>query len=700
MPDRPADREILATARDRLQLAQSAEWEIRREARIDLEFVAGNQWDQADRTMRENTGRRPCLTFNKLFGPLNMIANDARVNTPAIEVHPVDSSGDPDTARVIQGMIRHIEQVSKADEIYESAIEQSTSSSFGYFKVIARYCSPTSFDQELRIERIPDQFSVYIDPFAKQADKSDMRWAMEIGVIPRDEYKARYGDSTLASLNFFDGGTNPAPNWITDEGVIVANYWEVSTEPAKLVGIRWPDGHVTSMLERDLPDELPPGLTIATDPASGAPVTRDTELRRVTCYKINGVEILDETPWRGQWIPIFPVLGKEMWIDGTRNLFSVVRFARDAQRLYNFYRTAEAETVSLGTKAPWLGVKGIFKDTRWATANSQNWAYLEYEPLDIAGQPAAPPIRNTFEPPIQALSAGALQASDDIKATTNIFDASLGARSNENSGVAIQRRQNQSSLSNLHFIDNLNRAIRQCGVVLVDLIPKIYETAREVRILGEDRKQEIVKVNQHYVDDKNVARCYDLANGQYDVTITTGPSYPTQRQEAFDMLTKMAQAYPQLLPIAGDVIFRNGDFPGSDKLAERFQKTLPPQLQDQPEGRPALPPAVINQMQQMGQAIDQMGAVINQQSEEIRIQKAKSDSQTEIEKMKIESSDRQAAMNARVQLITTEMKAKSSEDIVLLREQVRVLQAQINAMATGRAAESAEARNETQAEIL
>lgn len=699
MPERPADRDILATARERLQLAQSAEWEIRKEARIDLEFCSGNQWDAADRNERETTGRRPCLTFNKLIGPLNMIANDARVNTPGIEVHPVDSLSDPDTARVIQGMIRHIEQVSKADEIYESAIEQSTSSSFGYFKVITRYCGPTSFDQELRLERIPDQFSVYIDPFAKQADKSDMRWAIEFGLIPRDEYKVQYGDSEVAGLNFYEGGTNPAPDWIQDEGVIVANYWELTVEPAKLVAIRWPDGHISSMLERDLPDELPPGLTVATD-GSGARITRDTEERHVTCYKINGVEILEETPWRGQWIPIFPVLGKEMWVDGVRRLFSVVRFARDAQRLYNFYRTAEAETVSLGTKAPWIGVKGIFRDTRWATANSKNWSYLEYEPLDIAGNPAPPPMRNTFEPPIQALSAGALQASDDIKATTNVFDASLGARSNETSGVAIQRRQNQSGLANLHFIDNLNRAIRQCGVVLVDLIPKIYDTAREVRILGEDRKQEIVKVNQHYIDDKGIERCYDLANGQYDVTITTGPSYPTQRQEAFDMLTKMSQAYPQLMPIAGDVIFRNGDFPGADKLAERFQKTLPPQLQDQPEGRPPVPPALVNQMQQMGQAIDQMTAVINQQNEEIKIQKAKADSQTEIEKMKIESSDRQAALNAQVQIITSEMKVKSNEDIALLREQIGVLQAQINAMATGRAAEAAEARTETPAGLM
>jgi hypothetical protein len=164
--------------------------------------------------------------------------------------------------------------------------------------------------------------------------------------------------------------------------------------------------------------------------------------------RLNGVEILDETDWKGQWIPILAVLGEEMYIENKRYLFSLIRFARDPQKLYNFYRSSEAETVMLGTKAPWVGVKGAFKDTRWATANTVPWAYLEYEPQDIAGNPVPMPQRNVFEPPIQALSIGAAQASDDIKATTNVYDASLGSQSNETSGIALQRRQGQMELSN------------------------------------------------------------------------------------------------------------------------------------------------------------------------------------------------------------------------------------------------------------
>lgn len=686
MPSRK-DEDILSTARTRLTLAQTAEYDIRSEARCDLEFAAGQQWNNQDRQLREAgvEQRRPCLTFNKLNGPLNQVANEARMNKPSIEVHPVDSLADPDTAKVIQGMIRHIEYVSKADEVYDTGLEQSAAGSFGYFRVDTRYCGPDSFDQELVIERIVDPFAIYIDPFAKEADKSDMRWAFELELIPRDDYKQEYGDTAVAQANFFVGGTNPVPSWVSNEGVLIARYWEVTNEKKKLVAIEREDGSITAVLEEDL--KKLQGIWIRALGPDGKPIERETEIRKITRYKINGHEILDQTDWPGQWIPILPVLGKEMYIEGDRYLFSVVRFARDAQRLYNYYRSSEAETVALGTKAPWIGVKGAFRDPRWRTANVVPWAYLEYEPLDIAGQPAPPPTRNAIEPPIQAYSAGAAQASDDIKATTNIFDASLGQRSNETSGIAIRQRQGQAGLSNFHFVDNLNRAIRQCGVILCDLIPKIYDTAREVRILGEDSKQQIVKVNQNFYDDQTGGpRCYDLASGKYDVTISIGTS-KTQRQEAFETLTQFAQAYPQLIQIAGDIIFSNADFPGGDKLAERLKKALPPELRDQPEGQQRIPPAIAAQVAQMNQAIEQLTAALNKQNEEIRTQKIKAESDMQIEILKLESSDRQAALKAQVDLFKATEQMTSVENVALLKAELAAAQEQIRRMESGAAVE-------------
>lgn len=683
MPSKQSEADILATARARFTLVETAESDIRKEAREDFRYIRGEQWENADVSSRTTGGnRRPCLTFNKLTGPLNQTANEARTNQPGIEVHPVDSSTDPETADVLEGLIRHIEYVSKADEVYETAIEQSAGGGFGYFKVATRYATPASFDQELRIERIPDPFSVYIDPFAREADKADMKWAFETEFVSQEDYKAEYGDTEPAQLNFYAGMTNPAPGWIREDGVLIARYWVREPVNRKLVAVTWPDGKVTGQFADEMPDPLPAGLTYATD-AAGKRVERDTTTYEVKCYKINGVEILETIDWPGQYIPILVVLGKEMIVEGQRFIFSLVRFARDPQRLYNFYRSSEAETVMLGTKAPWVGVKGAFKDPRWATANVIPWAYLEYEPVDIAGNPAPPPQRNAFEPPIQAMSLGAAQAADDIKSTTNIYDAALGAQGPESSGIAIQRRQSQSGMSNLHFMDNLSRAIRHCGEILVDLIPRIYDTPREIRILGEDRAQQVVKVNQSYRDDKGKDRYHDLSIGKFDVAITTGPSYPTQRLEAFDTMTKLAQAYPPIMQVAGDLIMENGDFPGADKIADRLRKTLPPALQDSPDGAPPIPPQLAAKMAQDQQLIETLTQRVQELAQQEQSKALQVASDERIQLAKIQADKEQATLQARVDLVTTEMKVKSNEDIEILKGQLAQIQAQIALMNTG-----------------
>ena len=692
MPRKDSDEDILETARERFRLCEDAETLIRKDALDDLRFCAGEQWDTWDKQSRTNLGpgRRPCLTFNKLIGPLNMCANEARMNRAGIQVYPVDSATDPATADVIEGMIRHIESVCKADEVYETALEQSTAGSFGYFRVTTRYCGPKSFDQELRIERVLDPFSIYIDPYAREADKSDMNYAFEIEIIPKDEYKDEYPDSEVSNLNFYEGFVNPVENWVLKSGVRVARYWTVEKVKRTLRMVDWPDGKRTTEYKDERPGELPPGLKYVTD-NDAKPVERDTEERQVKWRKINGVEILDEGDWEGQWIPILPVLGKELYIDGRRHLFSLVRFAKDPQKLYNFYRSSEAETVLVGSKAPWIGVKGIFKDPRWANANTIPYSYLEYEPLDIAGNPAPPPQRNVFEPPIQALSLGASQASDDIKATTGIFDASLGAQSNETSGVAIRQRQSQAGLANAHFIDNLNRAIRQCGVILTDLIPKIYDTAREVRILGEDRAQQIVKVNQQFRDWNGEVKCYDLTSGQYDVVAGVGPTSATQRQETWDTLTQLAQAYPQLVQIAGDIMFDNADFPGADKLADRIRKTLPPGLADQPGNEKQQLQMLAAKDQQSQQLIQQLTQALQNAQQAIDTKQVESASHERIEKTKSSAGEREAAVKAQVDLITGIAKGNAPEAVGILTAQVALAEAMIRGMYSGSAAEASTA---------
>ncbi len=435
----------------------------------------------------------------------------------------------------------------------------------------------------------------------------------------------------------------------------VAEYWYVETQKRRLMALSNGAVAYDDELDRRILEQM--GVEIVDE--------REVHVRQVRCAVINGVEVLEEYDWPGRWIPIVPVLGKEMIVDGRRRLLSLVRFARDPQQLYNFYKTAQAEAVMLAPKAPFIGAEGQFEghEEQWRTANLVNYAYLEYKPVTLNGQPVGPPQRNNYEPPIQALSVGALQAADDIKATTGIFDPSLGAVSNETSGRAILARQEQANTSNFHFDDNLQRALRHTGRILIDLIPKIYDTPRWVRIIGEDEAQRVVQVNALYHDEHGRPRRYDLSAGKYDVTVTTGPSYLTRRQEAFAMLIELARAYPQLLQLAGDIVFRNSDVPGADELAERLKRTLPPELaSDGGGGEQAIQPAVQARLQALSQQNEQLVAELNRVTDLLTTKRLELESRERIETLKVQA-----------ELIKTEAELSSREGIELLRQEIAAI---------------------------
>jgi len=647
------DSKLLKEAKERFQEASEAENWNREQARQDLRFLAGDQWDERARQQRESSNR-PVITINKLPGFVAQVVNDSRQNKPAIKISPTDdSSGDADTAEVIQGLIRHIEYASDADVAYQTAFEHAVMCGFGAFRILTDYAGDESFDLEIKIEPIADPFSVYFDPYAKRADGSDARYVFVVERMSKQEFKERWPGSETSSTNFFDGDIGQAEGWITDDSVQVAEYWYVRTKRKRLLALA--DG--TRVFEDQLGPEHE-GIAVLKE--------REVLTREIRCASINGAETLEDEPWPGQYLPIVRIFGREMVVDGERRLFSLIRFARDPQQLYNYYKTAQAETVMLAPKSPWIGAEGQFAGHEhvWRTANLINHPYLQYKPISINGQPVPPPTRNTFEPPIQALSVGAAQSSDDIKATTGIYDASLGARSNETSGKAILARQREGDVATYHFLDNLARSQRQAGRILVDLIPRIYDTARTIRIIGEDDSQRVIRVNERFFDEEaNRYRHYDLSVGKYDVTVSTGPSYTTKRQEAFDMLTKFAQAYPQLLQIAGDILFRNSDVPGAPELADRFRKTLPPNLaEDDKQGGEPVPPQVQAKLQQMSQMIEQLTAELNRANDDIKAKR-----------LELESRERIETLKAEVELLKTQAQLGSRNAIETLQAEIRTL---------------------------
>jgi hypothetical protein len=647
--------DILAQARKRFDLASQADSDIHTLALEDLKFAAGEQWPEDVKGARE-LDSRPCLTINRLPQAIHQITNDQRQNRPSIKVSPVDDKADIQTAKILQGLVRHIEYASDADTAYDTAFDSAVRASFGYFRITTEYCDPYSFDLEARIERVADRFSVRLDPYFTNPDGSDANWGFIFENLSADDYKAKYPNSKLSKMEDWESVASTIPGWATKDSARVAEYFYREFEEKKIAQIFVADPQTGQPVKHVLDEsEIPEGF-----PESQILAKRSTLVPTIKWCKTNGIEILEETIWPGKWIPIIPVLGEEQIIDGKRVLKGLVRDAKDPQRMYNYWASAETETIALAPRAPWIGAEGQFEghEEEWATANTRNHAKLEYKPKTIGGVPVGPPQRNAFEPPVQAISQARMLASDDLKATTGIYDAALGAQAREVSGVAIRNRANQSQTSNFHFFDNLSKSIRHGGRILVDIIPKIYDTERAVRILGEDGTEEIVRINQIF-EHKGKQVFYDLGAGKYDVTVNTGPSFETKRQEAAASMADLTKAYPQIMQVAGDLLVKNLDWPGAQEIGERLKKTLPAGVADDDKKQMPIPPQVQAQMQQMNQLIEHLTSELKHQTQIVstkalelesreRIEMAKLQVQAEIEMAKMGSQEAQLLLKQEV----------------------------------------------------
>lgn len=619
--------EILRVARDRFKLVEEAETNIRQLGLEDLQFRSGDQWPSDVKNERERK-KRPCLTINRIPQFIRQITNDQRQNRPSIKVFPVDDKGDIDTARIYQGLIRHIEYSSRADIAYDTAFEGAVTKGFGYFRIVTDYINPTSFEQEILIKRIRNSFSVYLDPNSKEPDGSDTNWGFVFSDYSKDDYIAEFGKTDLAGMDDWESLGNRIPGWASGNNIRVAEYFYKEFKTVSISLLSNGQTIETDKLQKPLPD----GITVVNK--------RDASVPIIKWCKINGLEIIEETDWPGRWIPIVPVYGDELDINGERILEGVVRHAKDSQRMYNYWASTETETIALAPKAPFIVAEGQIEkqhEAQWKTANTETHAYLTYKPTVLQGMAVGAPQRNVYEPAVSAITNARVQASEDMKATTGIYDAALGARGNESSGIAIQRRNSQSQTSNFHFIDNLSRSLRHAGRIIVDLIPKIYDTARTARIIGDEGDQEIVKINQEFQQKNGDMKKYDMGAGQYDVAVETGPGFATKRQEALASMLDLTRSYPQIAQVAGDLMVKNMDWPGASEIAERLKKTLAPGLADDDQSKPQIPPEIKAQMDQMGQLVDQLTLKLNEATEKEKNKSIELESRERIEFKKLEN---------------------------------------------------------------
>lgn len=620
-----AHEKLLELARKRFKLSSDGETELRQKQLEDKKFAAGDQWPAAIKQQRADDGR-PCLTIDRLKPQIKQVTNQQRQMRPAVQVNAVDNAADPKTAEVLQGMVRHIENQSDADDAYDQAGKDQTEIGCGYWRYRTEYVDDSTGNQRIVIDRIRNRFSVYDDPAAQKRDRSDRKFLFHTSWLTREELEARYPNATATSADLFQGLGDEAPLWMDGEKFLVAEYWRVEVTRKPIA----------------LPDRK----------------TRTVESRKVYCDHITALEVLESYEWAGKYIPFCVALGEEIDIEGKVDLVGMVRGAKDPQRMFNYWKSATTEAMALAPKAPFLAAEGQLEPylPMWKSANSKNLPYLLYKPVTLGGTLAPPPQRQTAEPPIQAMMRETQGAENDIRAATGFFDTNQ-RETREMSGVAIRARQAQGEHGNSDYLDGLARAVRFGGRILVDLIPKIYDAPRVVRILGLDNQPKTVMVHGGQappVDPltgaptlpEGVKEIYDLSVGEFDVTVTAGPSYATARAEFVEQMAELFKANPALFQVVGDLFFENMDLPNAKQIAERLKKMLPPPLQDQENG--PTPEQAQAQLAAMGQQMQLMQQALQQAQQVIETKQVEAQAKIQIADAEIQSKEKIAVLQADV----------------------------------------------------
>lgn len=649
--DKPSPVEdFLATARKRWERANSAEAPDRQMAIDDLKFKNGDQWPEQIKMQRTNE-KRPCLTINKIKTFVHQITNDQRQNRPAINVTPVGDRADPETAKMLKGLIRQIERQSNADIAYDTAFDGAVSNGWGYWRILTDYEGDDSFDQVIRVVRIRNPFRVYMDPDSQEPDGSDAKWCFISDLIPRAEFKQNYPGKDAIDWDSASIGED-FRDWATETHVRIAEYFCFDTTKRKLLALA--NGHIG--YEDELNEELKASIEL--DP-SLVVNEREVHAKKIRWYKITAKEILEENEWLGKWIPVVKVVGDEIDIEGKVTRSGLIRDAKDPQRMYNFWCTSETELIALAPKAPWIMEEGQVEghEQRWKEANTKSYPYLLYKGTSIAGKPSQPPQRQQFVGPPAGVIQAKIGAAQDMQAVTGVrFDATQHERLADESGKAMRELKRIGELGNFHYIDNLARALRHTGRILVDLIPKVYDTKRVLTILREDDSEEQVgidpsmqsAVGEDKTSDGRTRSLYNPKVGDYDVAVTIGPSFATKRAEAADSMLGFMKAVPQAAPVIGDLIAKNMDWPGAEEIAARLAAALPPNLQKMSLGKfppeaQALIQSLTGQLEQMQQQHNQALAMLGDKEADRKIERDKVANDFEAKMTKI-GADMQTAL--------------------------------------------------------
>lgn len=667
-----------------LKLANDADTMNRQEALEDLKFGGGDQWPVELQNSR-NLESRPIITVNKVDNYCRQVCNQQRQQRPRIKVHATNTHQDMVDAQTIQGIVRHIEVNSNAEHAYDNAFEYAVRMGWGFMRVRTDYIKEDSFEQEIFIDPIDNPFTVYFDPNSVAPDGSDADRVLITTMMTKKEFAKLYPDAALdGGTSFTQRGTGDSQSeWITKEDIRLAEYFYTVREKATLYQLS--DGTATFADDKDFFNRLAAaGITVIDK--------RDSYKRTIKYCKLTAVNVIEEGTWPGRYIPIIPVYGRHIVIGDKRKKFGMIRYAKDPQRMYNFWQTAITEGVALAPKAKWLLAEGQDEghENDWANANIKSFPVLRYKQTDIEGRPAPAPVRLQPEPPQAGVMEAAAGVDNDIKNIMGVFDPAQLGQGNI-SGKALNGQQQQVDLTNYDYYDNLTRSIAHVGKIILDLIPKIYDTERVMRIIGDDGKPELLTINQR----DSVGRVLnDITVGQYDVVMDTGPGYNSKRQEAVDSMLPILAADPSLMQTCGDLVFRNMDWPGADVIADRLAASNPLAQIDEHSD---VPPQVQMQLMQakkqvadMQQQMEAMQILIKQRQD---IEQVKQDNENKRKLMDVTARAHNTETMAEVRVNDQNTRSITSQNKTEIDAIVQLL---LHNMDTSRLIQEIEARNREQ----
>ena len=680
MLEETGDEPLIQEAQEFLNLCTTADTMNRSEAIEDLKFSAGEQWPveiQNSRTLES----RPCLTINKVDAYCRQIVNNIRQQRPRIKVHGVNNEADAKMAEVWQGICRHIEVNSDADQAYDTAVDHAVRMGWGYLRITTDYIREDSFDQEIYIKPIHNPFTVYFDPNSTSPDGADAERALITEVIDKKVFAEMYPDADQG-VGFTQRGSGDSnAEWVNKEDIRIAEYFYTVRKDTELI-------------------VLANGETGYIEDYDGDPEyiikRRKTVKKEIRWAKLTGMQVLEEGVWPGRFIPIIPVYGHRIVIENKHKKFGIVRQARDPQRMFNFWTTALTESIALAPKPKWLLAEGQDEghENEWAQANIKSAPVLRYKQKDIEGVPAPVPSRIQPEAPPAGIMAAMDNINADLQAVIGIFDPSQLPQGNI-SGKALNGQQQQVDLTNYHFYDNLTRSIRHIGKIILDLGPKIYDTERVMRIIGMDGQPDMVTLNQQGADEEGIYKTMnDTSVGEYDIVMDTGPGYNSKRQEAIEAMIPLMTADPALMQVAGDLFFRNMDFPGAEIIADRLAAANP---MSQIDEKSKIPPQVQmqlamskKQIEEMGQQLQNLQMVIKQRQD---IESVKQDAETKRELMRqtAKAHNTESVLEARVHDVN--MRAVTSQNKTEIESIMELL---LHHMDTARLEKEIKSRNAEQ----